>query len=140
MVSGIVICVLLVLFLRPSNPVLIRTLLVASGATVANALIAVFAAKRGLWTVRGAWPVAGYPLSMMIAWFFLVAGFCLALDRLSFGWSQAAFVALAGFGGATWDLRVHRFAGILVLDRARSWQVVLYWISMAFAAAVVFLL
>ena len=61
------------------------------------------------------------------------------LDWLHFRWSKIAFVALAGIGGSTWDLRMHRRVGILTLNRAKNHHFIIYWSAMMLVTALLFL-
>jgi len=139
MFVGLVLLIATTLLVGPPVRVLCRAMFVGLVMTAANYILAVIALRLGLWTVRGAWPVFGYPLSMVFGWFSLTSCFCLMLTLFQRWWPMLTFVALAGVGGSLWDLRVHTRAGILVLGRAKRWQVVLYWVVLAFAAALLFL-
>jgi len=135
MAAGFCVFIILMRLIGPARELVHRVLLIGLVVTVMNVLVARIAMKRKLWAVRGAWPVFGYPFSMIVAWLFLTAGFCLLLSRLPSLCSALFVAALAGFGGSLWDLTVHKKAGILVVDRAKPWHLTAYWMASSLLAA-----
>ena len=129
---------ILLLLLKPAAEMIHRALLVGLILTMTNFLLAVIALKLKLWTVRGAWPVFGYPLSMIAAWLFLIATYCLVLSQLHSWGARFLVAALAGMGGPLWDLTIHRRAAILVLDRAKPWQPMIYWLVLSLLGMILF--
>jgi len=140
MIVGFVLLVVLILLIRPAEKILFHAVLVGAIMTVANYLIAILALRLGFWTVRGAWLILGYPLSMVLGWLFLITGFCLVFNWLHFWWSRSVYVALSGFGGSMWDLNMDTRAGVLVVGRAKRWQIILYWLALSIITALLFLI
>lgn len=135
MIAGMVTLIVLTLLISPQKQILYRAMLVGAIMAIINYIFEIVALRRGLWTVRGAWKLFGYPLSMLFGWFFFIAGFCLFFNWLHFWWSKSAFVIIAGVGGSLWDINVHTRVGVLVIGRAKRWQIVLYWLILSVIAA-----
>jgi len=140
MAMGIIIFVTIWMLIEARIKIIHRAALVGLIMTIANYILAIIAKQFRLWDVRGRWPVFGYPLTMVIGWFFLIAGFCLTLGWLHYWWSKLIFVLLCGALGSFWDLKIHTSIGTLTLIKAKYGHVILYWFVLSFISAFLYMI
>ncbi len=139
MINNFILLILVLVLFRPGRAALADALLCGLIMTWVNFFLALGAARLRLWTVRGKWRLAGYPLPMIVAWLFATTSYLVIFSWIGSCFWKTLFILVLGFGGSMWDLFLHTRFHILKMDRAKPWQLITYWMALTIAGAVVFL-